>query len=92
MSLPYHFFLFPQLFCEFKVTWMEKLSTSLFPNFEQLFLKFMALLAEHETTTVPLQLVRAQSFLSFYKRKGKKGRNSDPLSFRSRHQIVEVRM
>ena len=51
---------------------MEELSTSLFPNFEQLFLKFMALLVERETTNVSLQLLRAQSFLSFYEKKGKK--------------------
>ena len=51
---------------------MEELSTFLFPNFEQLFLKFMALLAERETTKVSLQLFRAQSFLSFYKNEGEK--------------------
>ena len=51
---------------------MEELSTSLFPNFKQLFLKFMALLTERETTKVSLQLFRAQSFLSFYEKEGGK--------------------
>ena len=51
---------------------MEELSTSLFPNFEQLFLKFMALLPKRETTKVSLQLFQAQSFLSFPKNKGKR--------------------
>ena len=46
---------------------MEELSSFVFANFVQLFLKFIA---ERETSEASHQLLRAQSFLSFYERKG----------------------